>query len=187
MGAWTNEGLYWIAPSGKTILVNKPDNHGYSMSHEEYANTKWNVSLEEALERKYVRLQSLPHQYLFIDHRQQHVKSNQEAPLMGFFFDKSMQAIPYSKFVIERPGGEHEFGPDTNADAFQFTLSGEIGKETQQDTDLGARNAANTAVRNMELSKVHPAYLRPGVSAFGDSTLSFGRWLKRDEFRKILG
>ena len=49
-GAFSNEGLFWISPTGKTIPVNVPPYQNYS-SHEEYAQEKWNVSLEEALEK----------------------------------------------------------------------------------------------------------------------------------------
>jgi len=43
MGAWTNEGLFWLTTKKVYTVTNIMNANAKYMSHEEYANAKWNI------------------------------------------------------------------------------------------------------------------------------------------------
>ena len=150
------------------------------MGHEEYANVKWNISLENALHRGYVRLQAISPKYLFVDHAQRKMRETQIPAATGFFFDHRMAAIPYKEMAIERAGGDMRvFKSGQNTIALQFTINGEVDHEESTPLSATLGNAASTNImKQHDLSMIHPAYNRPGVNPIGDSTnYSFGKWL----------
>ncbi len=170
-GAWTNDGLYWISPKGKVILVNTVDNES-SMGHEEYANTKWNISLEEALQKGYIRLQAISPQYLFVDHAQRNVRSVQIPALTGFFFNQQMAKIPYNEMAIERAGDMRTFKRDQNEHALQFTINGELPEDHEEATP------GNIPIPGLyEKKPVPPKDLRPTHPAkWRQAGLDAGIW-----------
>lgn len=120
-GAWSNEGLFWMEPDGKMHPLPT------TMSHEEWANTKLDKSLEDLFAERWIRIQCVPNQYLFIDHRQRRVMSAQKNALLGFFFDQEMHSKYYAKgFVVERFRNDmEEFPADGAVRAYEFAVSGE--------------------------------------------------------------
>lgn len=182
MGAWTNDGLFWINPSGKVFLVNTVDNKR-KMSHEEYAERKWGLSLEEVLEKKYIRVQSIPNQYLYVDHKQNKVRPAQQQPLAEFF------QKPYPRIVIERPPNNIEqFKEGQQAAALQFAIDGFIPQTTtRQDTEFNSAQTQHPVGKYYhpgDFANQHASYLnRPGVNPIGDSYDfgSFSSWLRLRE------
>lgn len=117
-------GTYWHKHTGELIPVNvAPFNQ---TSHEEYALENFGLSLEQAFEKGYVRIQAFENPesgYLFIDHQQQILGDAQIARLRELF------AGTYKQLMIERPGEDGQQSKDFTAAekalAYQFTISGE--------------------------------------------------------------
>lgn len=177
MGAFSNEGLYWIAPSGKLIPVNVPPYQMYS-SHEEYANEKWKVSLEEALQKKYIRLQAITGKYLFIDHEQDRLKSSQIPTLEDFFY-KNGSPISYQHIIVERIGSDmKEFTGNQLKSALAFAIDGSDVEEDEKSTGntMSAQGMAAYG-RQRDIEALHPYYQKKS-SPLGDSVLDFKQWLK---------
>lgn len=174
MGAFSNEGLFWISPKGKIIPVNIPPYQNYS-SHEEYAQEKWNVSLERALEKKYIRIQSVKGQYLFVDHEQETL-SNSQIPSLESFFSNS-----YKNFIIERINNDmKEFTGNQVKSALAFAIDGsEVEDDESQGQTMSAQGQA-MSVRRKDISNVH-SYYQGKSSPLGDSVIDFKQWLKLND------
>ena len=127
------------------------------MGHEEYANTKWNITLEEALRKGYVQSQYHQDTCLF-DHAQKLMGADQVPAMAGFFFTQGVQIIPYAKMLIERPvNNTRRVSQGQNHLALEFTVTGEITQDAEADPTHG------TAA---------------GVNPLGDGTSdSFAKWI----------
>lgn len=168
-GAFTNEGLYWISPKGQIIPVNVPPYEG-AYSHEEYAQVKWGVSLEEALMKKYIRIQSIKGNYLFIDHKQNKIKSSQIEPLETFFYELNGTERNYRQIIVERINNDmREFSGDQIPMALAFAIDG-----TEGDIAANKQGSQSELLNKLDREKMHPFYAN---KPFGDSVLSFKNWL----------
>jgi hypothetical protein len=187
-GAVSNEGLYWISPKGKVVLVNTLDNE-WKMGHEEYANAKWHCTLEEALEKGYIRVQAISPQYLFIDHVQQMVRSTQVAPLTGFFFTEEMAKIPYNQIAIERAGNNMiTFPKGQNEQALQFAISGEVDKNAGgNETPKLPLPVEKKVAPIKDLRSTHPEKWRQAARDAGVSAYDYGEASDDSLFRKWIG
>jgi hypothetical protein len=170
-GAFTNEGLYWISPKGEIIPVNVPPYEG-QYSHEEYAQEKWGISLEDALAKKYIRVQAIKGNYLFIDHKQRVIKKAQVAPLESFFYQPMGEEIPYKQIIVERINDDlREFKGDQTHTALSFAIDG------TEDSGLSIKAPSSQAEldkkRDMEI--MHPYYKSKSM---GDCVMSFKNWLR---------
>lgn len=188
MGAFTNEGLYWLSPKGNVYTVNSLSKPNKSMSHEEYANKKWKISLEETLDKGFIRIQAIAPQYLFIQHTQPKVKATQDASLWGFF-SKNNEVIPYNRVIIERPGNELNWSKGKNLKAsqdyiraYEFTKTGELPEEVGDEesqinyTLKGKPGWLFHQNRMRDVSMVDPFYQNK-TNPIGDSVISFKVWL----------
>lgn len=171
MGAFSNEGLFWISPKGKIIPVNVPPYQNYS-SHEEYAQEKWNVSLETALEKRYIRIQSIENSYLFIDHEQKILANPQIKSLETFFYGKS-----YNNILVERINNDmKEFTRNQMKSALAFAIDGSsVDDEEEVGQTMSAKGQAMYA-RQKDVSSLHP-YYQGKSSPLGDSIIDFKQWL----------
>ncbi|MFM7854542.1 MAG: hypothetical protein ACKO96_22105, partial [Flammeovirgaceae bacterium] len=98
-GAFSNDGLFWVEPTGTVHSV--PPQY----SHQEWAEKVMNKDLEELFEKRWVRVQCIPGQYLYIDHRQKRISPTQKRVLEGFFYDEEegMKRKYFPRgFVVER-------------------------------------------------------------------------------------
>ena len=179
MGAFSNEGLFWINKKGDVLPVNVPPYQMYS-SHEEYANEKWGVSLETALKKGYIRVQAISNQYLFIDHRQTELKNTQIPALEKFFYNNE-KPIHYKQFVVERKNSDmKEFSADQIQEALVFAINGSTEGLHSKQSDT-VTQAFNAATREKEVAMMHPYYQRLS-SPIGDSfkPLGFKLWFKNN-------
>jgi hypothetical protein len=191
MGAFTNEGLYWLSPKGKTYTVNSL-NKPRSMSHEEYANMKWHISLEDALDKGFIRVQAVAPQYLFIQHTQPQIKSVQDSGLWNFFAHEN-QVIPYGRILVERAGKDIDWkngvelnNPADYVRAYEFTKTGTVPAPEEMSAGGTEKNQPVHMVggkpmwqahqdRTRDISQLHPFY-QNRTSPLGDWTLSFKNW-----------
>lgn len=168
-GAFTNEGLYWISPKGELTPVNVPPYEG-QYSHEEYAQVKWGISLEEALIKKYIRIQSIKGNYLFIDHEQKTIKQSQKEPLESFFYNLDGSERNYKQIIVERINDDmREFTGKQVAAALSFAIDG-----TYEATVVDKQASQSELLTKLDKEKMHPFYAN---KPFGDSVMSFKNWL----------
>jgi hypothetical protein len=171
MGAFTNQGLFWIKSNGKLVPVDK------QFSHEEFAQVKWNLDLETCFQRGYIRIQSIPGQYLFVDHRSREVSHLQSTVLEDFFHKI------YKTIVISRTDTDHtEFSGGDATKAFQYCVDGSSSDadSAQSSNEFTSSNASKMYMRDMETQMLNP-YYRNRSFQFGDHALNnFSRFFYAD-------
>lgn len=184
MGAFSNEGLFWIKPNGEKLVVNEPPYQMYS-SHEEYAQNQYEkmgfsrpVSLEKALKSRFIRVQAIRGKYLFIDHRQSKLSSQQSRALEDFFFTESGERIPYGQYIVERIHSDmREFSRMQTKAAFQFAIDGSHLEDTE---DESIPSGLSQVMRDKEIAGMH-SYYQGRSSPIGDSyqPLGFKQFLEK--------
>lgn len=120
-GAFSNEGNFWVEPTGTVHPV--PPQY----SHQEWAEKVMNKELEELFEKRWIRVQCIPGQYLYIDHRQKRISPIQKRVLEDFFYDEDMKKKHFPKgFVVERIGNDmRDFNSEEHQEALDFCVEGE--------------------------------------------------------------